>query len=118
MSLLTTGFPFRSKEHIDTYLKSFKDLFFKFSGVRRCGAVALDFAHLAAGRCDGFWEIGLSPWDVAAGSLIIKEAGGTITDFAGEDDPIWTGNVVASNGHFHELILESVRKSFAGIIDK
>jgi myo-inositol-1(or 4)-monophosphatase len=117
LGLLTTGFPFRAKEHIDLYLRCFKKLFLTFSDVRRAGAVALDFAQLASGHCEGFWEIGLSPWDIAAGSLLIREAGGRITDFGGGDRYIWTGNVVASNGIFHETILETVRGIFAGTID-
>ena len=118
LCLLTTGFPFRSKDYIDLYLESFKRLFFKMSGVRRLGAVALDFCYLAAGRAEGFWEIGLSPWDVAAGYLILKEAGGEMTDFAGGDQPIWTGNVVASNGLIHNHILEVVQDVFKGHIEK
>ena len=116
--LLTTGFPFRSKKYIDHYQQSFKDLFSKISGIRRCGSVALDFCYLAAGRCDGFWEIGLSPWDVAAGYLIIKEAGGKITDFSGGDNAVWSGNVVASNGKLHNEILKAVQNAFAGHIEK
>jgi len=118
VSLLTTGFPFRSKKYIDYYQQSFKDLFSKMSGIRRCGSVALDFCYLAAGRCDGFWEIGLSPWDVAAGYLIIKEAGGVITDFAGGDNAVWSGNVVASNGKLQDEIIKIVQKAFAGQIEK
>ncbi len=118
MGLLTTGFPFRSKEHIDRYLESFKRLFLRFSGIRRLGAVALDFAYLAAGRCEGFWEIGLAPWDIAAGSLLIEEAGGRITDFADEGSPIWTGNVIASNGLVHGEIVRVVRDVFGGVIDR
>lgn len=118
LSLLTTGFPFRSKKYIDYYQQSFKDLFSKMSGIRRCGSVALDFCYLAAGRCDGFWEIGLSPWDVAAGYLIIKEAGGMITDFNGGDNAVWSGNVVASNGKLHDEILTTVQNAFAGQIEK
>ncbi len=118
VSLLTTGFPFRHKESLDLYLESFRRLFLQVSGIRRIGCVALDFCYLASGRCEGFWEIGLSPWDVAAGYLIIKEAGGMITDFSGGDAPIWTGNVVASNGLIHEHILKVAREVFAGRIEK
>jgi len=116
--LLATGFPFRIKDYIDLYLESFKRMFLKMSGIRRLGSVALDFAYLACGRCEGFWEIGLSPWDIAAGSLIIQEAGGMITDFSGGDEHIWTGNVVASNGKIHNQILEIVTDVFKGTIDK
>jgi len=118
VSLLTTGFPFRNKESLDLYLESFRKLFLQVSGIRRIGCVALDFCYLASGRCEGFWEIGLSPWDVAAGYLIIKEAGGMITDFSGGDEAVWTGNVVASNGLIHEHILKVASEVFAGRINK
>ena len=71
-SLIATGFPFRKKEFIDTYLKAFKNILLKVSDIRRAGSAALDLAHLACGRCDGFFEIGLGAWDMAAGSIIIK----------------------------------------------
>ena len=118
MAIFSTGFPFRIKDSIDLYLASFKALFFKISGIRRCGSAALDFAYIAAGRCDGFWEIGLSPWDVAAGYLLIKEAGGKMTDFAGGQEFFETGNVVATNGHFHDEIVSTVQKVFKGKIDR
>jgi myo-inositol-1(or 4)-monophosphatase len=117
-SLVTTGFPFRSKEMIDTYLKLFKNLFLKVSDLRRAGSAALDLAYLACGRCDGFFELGLSPWDIAAGSLLIKEAGGIVTDFDGGNDYIWTGNVVAGNPAVQKEIMEEVKKVFEGVIDK
>ncbi len=118
LSLLTTGFPFRSKNVLELYQESFRQLFHKVSGIRRMGSVALDFSYLACGRCEGFWEIGLSPWDIAAGYLIVKEAGGLMTDFAGDDCPVWTGNVIASNGQLHETILRVVKDVFAGTIEK
>lgn len=117
-SLITTGFPFRSKEMIDTYLKLFKNLFLKVSDLRRAGSAALDLAYLACGRCDGFFELGLSPWDIAAGSLLIREAGGVVTDFAGGNDYLRTGNIVAGNPAVHGEILEEVKKVFQGIINK
>jgi len=117
-SLITTGFPFRSKEMIDPYLAIFRNLFLKVSDLRRAGSAALDLAYLACGRCDGFFELGLSPWDIAAGSLLIKEAGGIVTDFGGGDGYIWTGNIVAGNPVVQKEILREVRKTFKGIIDK
>jgi len=117
-SLITTGFPFRSKEMIDPYLKLFKNLFLKVSDLRRAGSAALDLAYLACGRCDGFFELGLSPWDIAAGSLLIKEAGGIVTDFREGDSYLRTGNIVAGNPAVHRKILEEVRKVFEGVIDK
>src|SRR4030065_1932524 len=117
-SLITTGFPFRAKNHIDVYLKLFKSVFNKVGDLRRAGSAALDLAYLACGRCDGFFEIGLSPWDIAAGSLLIEEAGGVVTDFAGGNDYIWTGNIVAGNTVVHNGILTEVKNIFREIIDK
>ncbi len=117
-SLITTGFPFRDKEMIDPYLTLFKNLFFRVSDLRRAGSAGLDLAYLASGRCDGFFELGLSPWDIAAGSLLIKEAGGIVTDFGGGNDYIWTGNIVAGNPSVHGEILGEVRKIFEGQVNK
>lgn len=117
-SLITTGFPFRRKEMIDFYLKLFKRLFNRVSDIRRAGSAALDLAHLASGRCDGFFELGLSPWDVAAGSLLIKEAGGIVTDFGGGEEYINTGNIVASTPALHKEILKEVKAVFEGVIDR
>ncbi|MCK4910245.1 MAG: inositol monophosphatase [Thermodesulfovibrionales bacterium] len=117
-SLIATGFPFRSKEMLDNYLSLFKRVFLKVSGIRRAGAAALDFAHLAAGRCDGFFELGLSPWDIAAGGLLITEAGGRVTDFGGGGDFLDSGNIVAGVPEVYLSIYEDVRAVFAGIIDR
>ncbi|MBN1542669.1 inositol monophosphatase [candidate division KSB1 bacterium] len=111
-ALLGTGFPFRSREHLELYQESFSRLFRETSGIRRLGAVALDFCNIACGRFDGFWEIGLAPWDVAAGYLLIREAGGKICDFGGGDQPVWTGNVVAGNPHIYPIVLQAVQDSF------
>ncbi len=116
--LITTGFPFRSKGFIDPYLKLFKNVFHKVSDLRRDGSAALDLAYLACGRCEGFFEIGLSPWDVAAASLLIKEAGGIVTDFGGGPDYLSSGNIVAGNPAIHGEILKEVKKVFEGVIDK
>ena len=117
-SLITTGFPFRKKECIDMYLKLFKNIFNGVSDIRRAGSAALDLAYLASGRCDGFFEIGLSPWDIAAGSLIIKEAGGIVTDFGGGAAYLATGNIVAGIPAIHKEILKEVQGVFKGIIDR
>jgi myo-inositol-1(or 4)-monophosphatase len=103
---------------IDPYLKLFKNLFLKVSDLRRAGSAALDLAYLACGRCDGFFEIGLSPWDIAAGSLLIKEAGGVVTDFSGGAEYLWTGNIVAGTPAVHREILKEVKDIFGGIIDR
>lgn len=86
--------------------------------MRRAGSAALDLAYLACGRCEGFFEIGLSPWDIAAGDILVKEAGGVLTDFCGGPDYLSTGNIVAGNPAVHKKLLIEVKSLFAGIIDK
>jgi len=105
-ALLGTGFPFRQFAHIDTYLAMFRELAQKSVGLRRAGAAALDLAYVASSRLDGFWEIGLSPWDMAAGALLIQEAGGFVADFDGEGGYLKSGNIVAGTPKvFTELLL-------------
>jgi myo-inositol-1(or 4)-monophosphatase len=94
-ALLGTGFPYRMFDHIDTYLAIFKELAQKTAGQRRPGAASLDLAYVACGRYDGFWEFGLSPWDMAAGALLISEAGGLVSDMRGDANYLETGNLVA-----------------------
>ena len=88
------------------------------SDLRRPGAASIDLSYVACGRFDGFFEIGLAPWDCAAGALIIKEAGGIITNFGGGDDILATGNIVAGNPVMHEKLLNMVKEVFAGVLDK
>jgi myo-inositol-1(or 4)-monophosphatase len=92
--LIGTGFPFRKIEYLDEYVEVFTRVTKSTAGVRRPGAASLDLAYVAAGRLDGFWEFGLSPWDIAAGSLLIVEAGGLIGDLHGDGDYLRTGDVV------------------------
>lgn len=94
-SLIGTGFPFRQFEHIDAYFAMLRDLMKSTAGVRRPGAAVLDLAYVAAGRLDGFWELGLSPWDMAAGALLVTEAGGLVGDLEGNDKYMTSGNIVA-----------------------
>jgi myo-inositol-1(or 4)-monophosphatase len=96
-SLLATGFPFRDFSYLDTYMDTFKAFVTQTSGIRRAGSAALDLAWVAAGRVDGFWEFNLSPWDIDAGALIVQEAGGVVCDFAGGENFLKSGNIVASN---------------------
>jgi len=95
--LIGTGFPFRDGSYLDTYLRMMKAMIEHTAGLRRPGAAALDLAYVAAGFYDGFWEVGLNPWDVAAGSLLVQEAGGLIGDLAGEGDFLHGGQVIAAN---------------------
>ncbi len=105
-ALFATGFPFRDKSKITIYLQSFAEIFGKAASVRRAGSAALDLAYTACGRVDGFWEIGLNAWDIAAGVIILQEAGGIITDFRGENNYLDSGNVVAANSSLHPELLE------------
>jgi len=95
--LIGTGFPFRDGSYLDTYLKMMKTMIESTAGLRRPGAAALDLAYVAAGFYDGFWEVGLNPWDVAAGSLLVQESGGLIGDLAGDADFLHGGQVIAAN---------------------
>jgi myo-inositol-1(or 4)-monophosphatase len=95
--LIGTGFPFRDGSYLDTYLGMMKTMIESTAGLRRPGAAALDLAYVAAGFYDGFWEVGLNPWDVAAGSLLVQESGGLIGDLSGEGDFLHGGQVIAAN---------------------
>lgn len=108
-ALLGTGFPFRQFDNVDAYLAMFKELTQKTAGIRRPGAAALDLAYVAAGRLDGFWEMGLSPWDMAAGVLLIQEAGGLVSDLSGEGNFMTTGNVVAGSPKIFGQILPIIQ---------
>ena len=108
-ALLGTGFPFKQQEHLETYLETFKALFPTTAGIRRPGSAALDLAYVAAGRLDGFWEIGLNAWDMAAGALLVQEAGGLISDFSGDDNYLETGNVVAGSPKVFKAMLQTIR---------
>ena len=108
-ALLGTGFPFKDQQHLDTYLNTFKALFPMTAGIRRPGSAALDLAYVAAGRLDGFWEIALNEWDMAAGALLVREAGGLVGDFAGGEDFLKTGNVVAGNPKVFKEILQHIK---------
>jgi myo-inositol-1(or 4)-monophosphatase len=108
-SLIGTGFPFRSLEHLDDYVRMFKAITEHTAGIRRPGAAALDLAYVAAGRLDGFWEIGLSPWDMAAGSLLILEAGGLVSNFDGDPGYLDDGHIVCGAPKIFPPLLQLVR---------
>lgn len=107
-SLIGTGFPYRMFDHVDTYLAIFKELTQKTAGLRRPGAASLDLCYVACGRYDGFWEFGLSPWDMAAGSLVIAEAGGLVSDLDGETNYLQTGNIVAGTPKVFAPLLQLI----------
>ncbi len=108
-ALLGTGFPFRHPQHRQAYLAMFDSLFDKCTEIRRTGSAALDLAYVAAGRLDGFWEIGLNEWDMAAGVLLIQEAGGLVGDFGGGHDFMQTGNIVAGNPKVFKNLIQAIQ---------
>lgn len=107
-ALLATGFPFGENHKIDLYLQTLKPFMQQAAGVRRTGSAALDLAYVACGRCDGFWEFGLHSWDMAAGALLVKEAGGFISDLNGNDHYLQTGNIICANPKLHAQMLEII----------
>jgi myo-inositol-1(or 4)-monophosphatase len=109
-SLLATGFPYDHRENADSYLSYFKAFTMRSQGIRRSGSAALDLCYVAAGRLDGFWELKLKPWDVAASALIVKEAGGLMSDFVGRSFSITGNQTLASNGVIHGEMLGILRK--------
>lgn len=110
-ALLATGFPFKKAFPLIDYLKTFATIFPKAAGVRRQGSAALDLAYVAAGRYDGYWEASLQPWDIAAGCLLVKEAGGLVTDFDNTDQYMEQLNVVAGNPKIQKELIGLIQKS-------
>ncbi|MEW8506523.1 MAG: inositol-1-monophosphatase [Candidatus Thiodiazotropha sp.] len=107
-ALLGTGLPYRDFRFTDNYMGMLKALIRDSAGVRRPGSAALDFAYVAAGRTDGFWELGLKEWDFAAGALLVREAGGLVTDIGGGERYLETGNVIAGNIKVHNAMLKRI----------
>jgi myo-inositol-1(or 4)-monophosphatase len=111
-ALLGTGFPFREFDKLDEYLTFFKGLIPNCAGIRRAGAAALDLAYVAAGRLDGFWEFGLKPWDVAAASLLIQEAGGWVTTIEGNPNFLGAKSILAAPPKIHQQMFDLYQRSF------
>jgi len=117
-ALIGTGFPYRDGTNLETYLQMMRRMMVETAGLRRPGAAALDLAYVAAGYYDGFWEVGLNPWDVAAGSLLIIEAGGLVGDLSGESDYLYSGQVIGANPHiFAQMVklLSPFRNALQGL---
>ncbi len=112
-SLLGTGFP-SHKRHLNPNIHFYHQITLRSHGVRRAGSAALDLANVACGRYDGFWEFNLNPWDTAAGVLLVREAGGTVTRFDGSPYRLDSREVLASNGLIHEKLMKNFREIFAG----
>jgi myo-inositol-1(or 4)-monophosphatase len=107
-ALIGTGFPFKTDRDLDAYLGMFRALTTECAGIRRAGSAALDLAYVAAGRMDGYWEIGVMEWDMAAGILLIKEAGGVVTDFSFNDNYLESGNVIVGSPKMHQLMYQLI----------
>ncbi|HLF13475.1 MAG TPA: inositol monophosphatase family protein [Bacteroidota bacterium] len=110
-SLLVTGFPYNIDENPDKTIERFIGALMKAQAVRRMGSAAIDLAYVACGRYEGFWEVGLHPWDVAAGALLVTEAGGMVTDFSGRPCSIYAKDIAASNSVVHAQLLDCIRVS-------
>ncbi|MBV9192361.1 MAG: inositol monophosphatase [Betaproteobacteria bacterium] len=108
-ALIGTGFPFKEVTRLDLYMRQLGTMMKTCSGVRRAGAAALDLAYVACGRLDGFWELGLSPWDMAAGALLIQEAGGLVGDLKGDQTYLASGDIVAATPKIFPALLEALR---------
>lgn len=117
-TILATGFPYKHKQHTNAYMNMFKQLFLNSSDMRRSGSPALDLAYVAAGRVDGYFEIGLKPWNSAAGELLVIEAGGLITDFNGSHEYTKSGNIVAANANLIKVILKNIRPHLGEALSK
>ncbi len=112
-ALVGTGAPFRKQDQLSIYLEQLPRILAVTSGIRRAGSAALDLAHVAAGRFECFWELKLAPWDIAAGLLLVREAGGVVTDFAGVDAPVAHTGIVAGNPAMHAWLLRTLEGTVA-----
>ncbi|AUX94420.1 inositol-1-monophosphatase [Mixta gaviniae] len=117
-TILATGFPFKQKQHAATYMKLVSKLFTQCADFRRTGSAALDLCYVAAGRVDGYFEIGLKPWDFAAGELIAREAGSLVTDFTGGHGFMATGNLVAGNPRVVKSLLAAMRDELSDALKR
>jgi myo-inositol-1(or 4)-monophosphatase len=114
-ALLGTGIPFRDDQPLEEFMATLRGMLGPISGIRRAGSAALDLAYVAAGRLDGFWEFGLKPWDMAAGVLLVREAGGMVVDFEGSDRYMHNGNLVAANPRLMHAMLNIIQASIASV---
>ncbi len=111
-SLIATGFPYDDFNREENYFKVLQTFTHKTRGIRRLGSAALDLAYVACGRFESFYEYGLNPWDVAAGVVLVKEAGGVCTNFNGGDDVVFSEEIVASNKQVHDRMLQTIAQAF------
>lgn len=114
-SFLVTGFPYNVNENPNNCIDHFVSIIQKGIPIRRLGSAALDLAYVACGRFDGFWEINLHPWDVAAGVLLVQEAGGNVTQYSEKEYNIFNNSILATNGMIHKVAAKSLQASYKGI---
>lgn len=114
-ALFATGIPFKGREGHETFIAEMNEIAPQVAGIRRFGAATLDLAYVASGRYDGFWETGLSEWDIAAGVLLVREAGGYVTDFKGGQDVLKTCGVIAANDQLHAPLERMIKRARRGI---
>lgn len=107
--MVVTGFPYEREGRVDEVLKPMKMIIKDYEGFRRLGSAAIDMAYVACGRCDVFYEENLKPWDTAAGTIIVREAGGTVTDYYGEDYSVYGKTILASNGKIHRPFIRLLK---------
>ena len=110
-TVIATGIPFLGRPGHEVFLKELGAVMAQVAGVRRFGSAALDLAYVAAGRCDAYWETGIKPWDIAAGIVLVKEAGGYVTDFQGGSKMLDNGEIVAANDHLHQPMLKLLKSA-------
>jgi myo-inositol-1(or 4)-monophosphatase len=113
-AMIATGAPKRAQDDQDIFIREYEAVQSLAPGIRRFGAAALDIAYVAAGRCEAFWERNLNPWDIAAGDIILREAGGRISDIDTEQNPIYTGNVLAANAEIYDEIRKTLKNANKG----
>ncbi len=111
-SLMITGFPYNVADNPNHAIEHFVNFVLDAQGVRRMGSAAMDLAYVAAGRCEGFWEVSLNPWDMAAGGLLVMEAGGKLSDFSGKPFSIYRKEIAASNGLVHDQMLTVLKSAY------
>jgi myo-inositol-1(or 4)-monophosphatase len=111
-ALIVTGFPYGEVRNTDEFIETIKYFMAQSHGIRRLGSAATDLSYVAAGRFEAFWEVGLSPWDVAAGALILRQAGGIVTDFRGNADFLFSGEIVASNKNYHKEFQSVIENNY------
>ncbi|WP_026377226.1 inositol-1-monophosphatase [Aestuariibacter salexigens] len=108
-TVLATALPFKHREQTEQYMQSLNSIFAKCGDIRRCGSAALDMAYVAAGRYDGYWERGVNAWDIAAGELMVRESGGLVTDFKGNNDPLYSGEIVAGSPKVVQALVKHLK---------